>query len=93
MDWDFPMTGSEFSYEPITADSYRLSLQTPGAVYRAIQIGSIAKPEIEDIFKLYPNHFDKLLRFADRQGIARAELLDWLTDYVIWSEAEDFIER
>lgn len=93
MDWDMPMTGNEFSCEPLTAESYRRSLQTPGAVYRAIQIGSIARPSIEEIFKLYPEHFDKLLGFARRQGIAQAELLDWITDYITWSEAEDFIER
>ena len=93
MDWDIPMTGNEFSSEPLTVEGYRRTLQTPGAVYRAMQIGSIAKPAIADILKLYPEHFEKLLRFADRQGIPHEELLDWVSDYISWSEAEDFIER
>lgn len=93
MDWDMPMTGLEFSSEPLTVETYRRTLQSPGAVYRALQMGSIAKPTIEHIFHLYPEHFGKLLRFAERQGIQEHELMDWITDYITWSEAEDFIER
>lgn len=95
MDWDMPMTMAEkgYSYEPLTAESYIRSLQTPGAVYRALQMGSIAKPRIEDVFKLYPQHFSRLLSFADKMGIEHSDLLNWLTDYVVWAESEDFIER
>jgi hypothetical protein len=92
MDWDKAMI-SDYSNEPLTAESYRQSLQSPGVVYKAMQAGSIAKPSITDIIKLYPDHFGKLCSFADRHGIPHKELLDWITDYISWSEAEDFIER
>lgn len=94
MDWDIVMSGTEeYSCEPLTVEGYRLTLQNPGTVYRAMQMGSIAKPDIVSIIKLYPEHFGKLTRFAERQGIPLEELMDWITDYISWSEAEDFVER
>ncbi len=94
MDWDRVMGGEEeFSCEPLTAESYRRTLQNPETVYRAMQSGSIAKPDIVDIIKLYPEHFGRLVRFATRQGISLEELFDWVTDYISWAEAEDLGER
>ncbi len=94
MDWDMVMSGTEeYASEPLTVEGYRRTLQSPGIVYRAMQMGSIARPDIVDIMKLYPEHFGKLVRFAERQGIALEELMDWITDYISWSEAEDFVDR
>jgi hypothetical protein len=92
MDWDMPMTPT-YTMEPLTVASYRKTLQSPAAVGRAILIGSIAKPEMSDIIKLYPEHFGKLIAFADRRGIPHNELIAWITDYICWSESEDFIDR
>jgi hypothetical protein len=94
MDWDRVMSGTEeYSCEPLTVEGYKRTLQNPGTVYRAMQLGSIAKLDIVDVIKLYPEHFSKLTRFADRQGIPLEELFDWITDYISWSESEDFIDR
>lgn len=93
MDWDLPMTNDYFLSEPLTVPDYRRTLQSPSHVYRALQIGSIAKPKIEDIFKLYPEHFGRLLVFADKMNIPHSQLLEWITDYIVWAESEDFIER
>ena len=94
MDWDMIMNGTEdFSCEPLTVEGYKRTLQNPGTVYRAMQIGSIAKPDIVDIIKLYPEHFKRLAQFATRQGIPLEELFDWVTDYISWAEAEDLGER
>jgi len=94
MDWDMVMSGTEeYSCETLTADGYKRTLQNPETVYRAMQLGSIAKPGIVDIIKLYPEHFGKLTRFAERQSIPLEELFDWVSDYITWSESEDFIDR
>jgi hypothetical protein len=93
MDWDMPMSGQELSSEPLTVAGYKRTLQSPSTVYCAMQIGSIAKPKIEDIFKLDPEHFGRLLIFADKMSIPHSQLLEWTTDYIVWSESEDFIER
>jgi len=92
MDWDMPVSG-EYSSEPLTVEGYRLTLQNPSTVTTLMQMGSIAKPDIADIIKLYPEHFSKLTRFALRQGIPLDKLLDWISDYIGWSESEDFIRK
>jgi hypothetical protein len=93
MDWDMPMTGNEYSSEPLTVEGYRRILQSPAQVYTAIRIGSIAKPTIEQIFDLYPEHFSKLIRAATKQNVSIDEILDWAADYISWSESEGFTER
>jgi hypothetical protein len=94
MDWDMVMSGKEdLSFKPLTVEGYKRTLQNPETVYREMQTGSIAKPDIVDIIKLYPEHFKRLVHFAARQGIPLEELFNWVTDYISWAEAEDLGER
>ena len=93
MDRDTSTTENEHSSEPLTVEGYRRTLQSPAQVYTAIRNGSIAKPTIEQIFDLYPEHFSRLIRAATKQNVSRDEILDWAADYIRWSESEGFTER
>lgn len=55
--------------------------------------GTIQKPSIEQILVVYETEFRRLLRITDKLGVRRNEVIDWITDYIVWSEAEDFIDR
>lgn len=84
MDWDNPIFFSKES------PSVKLDEES---VTEMLISGKLPKPSIEQMLKIYSDHFSRLLRVSDKLGVPRNDVVDWLTEYIVWSEAEDFIER